>query len=453
MIELGGAPKKPFFVRKFEAEREVMGLSIVIAAATCLAMIAAVLFFPKVNIGRISLSSYWVVTVVGATLLLLLGAVDIGTVGASLVADTAINPLKILVLFISMTVLSIFLDEIGFFRYLASVTLRKAGHSQMRLFLILYITVSVLTVFTSNDIIILSFTPFICYFAKNAHVSPIPYLAAEFVAANTWSMELIIGNPTNIYLVTAAGGNFVSYVAIMMIPTLVSGLVAFLCLYLLFRKKLSKPMEATPEDVKIEDRFSLIVGLAHLGVCTLLLAIGSYIGLDMWLVSLVSALSLLTITVILSVIRKEAPIHTKACLKRAPWELIPFVLSMFVVVEALHINGVTDFIYGMLSGSASVWTYGITSFLSANLINNIPMSVLYSSILSGGATEAAVYATVVGSNLGACLTPIGALAGVMWSSILKEHHLKFSYADFLKIGTTVAVPSLIAALGTLSLVF
>ena len=453
MIELGGAPKKPFFVRKFEEEREVMGLSIVIAAATCLAMIAAVLFFPKVNIGRISLSPYWVVTAVGATLLLLLGAVDIGTVGASLVADTAINPLKILVLFISMTVLSIFLDEIGFFRYLASVTLRKAGHSQIRLFLILYITVSVLTVFTSNDIIILSFTPFICYFAKNAHVSPIPYLAAEFVAANTWSMELIIGNPTNIYLVTAAGGNFVSYVAIMMIPTLVSGLVAFLCLYLLFRKKLSQPMEAMPEDVKIEDRFSLIVGLAHLGVCTLLLAIGSYIGLDMWLVSLVSALSLLTITVILSVIRKEAPIHTKACLKRAPWELIPFVLSMFVVVEALHINGVTDFIYGMLSGSASVWTYGITSFLSANLINNIPMSVLYSAILSGGATEAAVYATVVGSNLGACLTPIGALAGVMWSSILKEHHLKFSYADFLKIGTTVAVPSLIAALGTLSLVF
>ena len=453
MIELGGAPKKPFFVRKFEAEREVMGLSIVIAAATCLAMIAAVLFFPKVNIGRISLSSYWVVTAVGATLLLLLGAVDIGTVGASLVADTAINPLKILVLFISMTVLSIFLDEIGFFRYLASVTLRKAGHSQIRLFLILYITVSVLTVFTSNDIIILSFTPFICYFAKNAHVSPIPYLAAEFVAANTWSMELIIGNPTNIYLVTATGGNFVSYVAIMMIPTLVSGLVAFLCLYLLFRKKLSQPMEAMPEDVKIEDRFSLFVGLVHLGACTLLLAIGSYIGLDMWLVSLISALSLLTFTVILSVIRKEAPIHTKACLKRAPWELIPFILSMFVVVEALHTNGVTDFIYGMLSGSASVWSYGITSFLSANLINNIPMSVLYSAILSGGASSAAVYATVIGSNLGACLTPIGALAGIMWSSILKEHHLKFSYADFLKIGTTVAVPSLIAALGTLSLVF
>ena len=430
-----------------------MELSILIAAATCMAMIAAVLFFPKMNIGKLSLGSYWVVTVVGALLLLLLGAVDVKSVGAALVADTAINPLKILVLFISMTVLSIFLDEIGFFRYLASVTLHRAGHSQMRLFLILYATVSVLTVFTSNDIIILSFTPFICYFAKNAHISPIPYLAAEFVAANTWSMELIIGNPTNIYLVTAAGGNFVSYLAIMMIPTLVSGLVAFGCLYLLFRKKLSEPIEATPEDIKIEDRLSLAVGLAHLGVCTVLLAVGSYIGLDMWIVSLVAALSLLTFATILSLVRKEAPKHAMASLKRAPWELIPFILSMFVVVESLNANGVTDFVYGVLNSSASVWTYGITSFLSANLINNIPMSVLYSAILSGGATEAAVYATVVGSNLGACLTPIGALAGIMWSSILKEHHLKFGYTDFLKIGTTVAVPSLIAALGTLSLVF
>ena len=430
-----------------------MLLSIIISGATCLAMILAVLFYPKIKIGRLSLSSYWVVTLVGALILLITKNVDLHGVADALLADTAINPIKILVLFISMTLLSIYLDELGFFRYLASVTLHRAGSSQTRLFFILYVTVSVLTVFTSNDIIILSFTPFICYFAKNARISPMPYLAAEFVAANTWSMALIIGNPTNIYLVTAAGGDFVSYVAIMMIPTLVSGLVAFGCLYLLFRKKLSEPIEATPEDIKIEDRLSLTVGLVHLGVCTVLLAIGSYIGLDMWLVSLVSALSLLTFSVVLSVVRKEKLTHTKACLKRAPWELIPFILSMFVVVEALHTNGVTDLVYGILNGSASVWTYGITSFLSANLINNIPMSVLYSAILSGGATEAAVYATVVGSNLGACLTPIGALAGIMWSSILKEHHLKFGYADFLKIGTTVAVPSLIAALGTLSLVF
>ena len=430
-----------------------MTLSIIISAATCVAMILAVLFYPKINIGRISLSSYWVVTLVGAILLLATGAAELPDVISALLADTAINPLKILVLFISMTLLSIYLDELGFFRYLASTTLRRAGCSQMHLFFILYVTVSVLTVFTSNDIIILSFTPFICYFAKSANISPMPYLAAEFVAANTWSMALIIGNPTNIYLVTAAGGDFISYLVTMLFPTLISGTIAFFCLYFAFHKKLSQPIEATPEEIRLDDRLSLLVGIIHLAVCTILLAIGSYIGLQMWLVALVSALSLLTFTIIISFVRKEAPVHTVASLKRAPWELIPFIISMFVVVESLHVNGVTDHLFHLLDTSAPIWSYGMTSFFAANLINNIPMSVLYSAILSGGAGEAAVYATVVGSNLGACLSPIGALAGIMWSSILKKHGLKFGYFDFLKIGITIAIPALIAALAMLDLMF
>ena len=454
MIQFVGALEERFGRAIFSVfEGRIMLLSIIISGVTCLAMILAVLFYPKINIGRVSLGSYWVVTALGAILLLLTGAVDPRSVLDALLADTAINPLKILVLFISMTLLSIYLDELGFFHYLASATLKRAGCSQSRLFFILYITVSVLTVFTSNDIIILSFTPFICYFAKNAHISPLPYLAAEFVAANTWSMALIIGNPTNIYLVTAAGGDFVSYLVTMLFPTLVSGTVAFFCLHLAFHKKLSQPIDAQPEEVKIDDHLSLLVGIIHLAVCTVLLAVGSYIGLQMWLVALVSALSLLIFTVVLSLVRKEAPVHTVASLRRAPWELIPFILSMFVVVESLHTNGVTDYLFGFLNTSAPVWSYGISSFFAANLINNIPMSVLYSAILSGGAGEAAIYATVVGSNLGACLSPIGALAGIMWSSILKKHNLKFGYFDFLKIGITIALPALVAALGVLHFMF
>ena len=134
-----------------------MLFAIIIAAVTCLTMIAAVLFFPTVKIKRLSLASYWIVTLIGACVLLLSQVVDVKAIGAAIVADNAINPLKILVLFISMTILSIFLDELGFFRFLASCALRRAGSSQARLFIMLYATVSVLTVFTSNDIIILSF--------------------------------------------------------------------------------------------------------------------------------------------------------------------------------------------------------------------------------------------------------------------------------------------------------
>ncbi len=422
--------------------------TIIICAVTCMLMISAVLFYPKIKIKKVSIDSYWVVTALGALLLLGSGLAKLSTVGAALIADTAINPLKILVLFISMTVLSIFLDELGFFKYLANVTLKRAGTSQLKLFLLLYLTVSVLTVFTSNDIIILSFTPFICYFAKNAKISPLPYLAAEFVAANTWSMALIIGNPTNIYLATAAEIGFMDYVKVMFLPTLASGSVAFLFLFLLFRKKLSAPISGQADEIKITDRLSLWVGVAHLAVTTLLMAVGSYINLEMWLISLCAVISLSVWSLIISAVRRCGPRTLGASLRRAPWELIPFILSMFVMIISLDSAGVTAWLAGGLGTDYAVWKYGVASFLSANVINNIPMSVLFSSVLSivEGDKLRAIYATVVGSNLGACLTPIGALAGIMWSTILRTHDLKFGYLQFLKIGLTVAIPSLFTAL-------
>ena len=430
-----------------------MFFAIFVSVLTCIAMITAVLFYPKIKLGKFSVPSYWCVTLLGAITILFLGTVDVKAVGAAMVADNAINPLKILVLFISMTILSIFLDELGFFRYLANCALRRAGNSQVKLFVTLYVTVSILTVFTSNDIIILSFTPFICYFAKNARIDPLPYLAAEFVAANTWSMALIIGNPTNIYLVTAMGGDFVSYATVMFLPTIAAGLISCLCLFLLFRKKLSDPIQASCEDAKIQDKLLLWIGVIHLAVCTLILAIGSYIGIEMWLVSFLSVISLFVCNIIVAVVRRQKASVLVACLKRAPWDLIPFVISMFVVVESLRITGVTNEICKLLGDSQPVWKYGFASFFTSNLINNIPMSVLFSSILANAPSNAeAIYATVVGSNLGACFTPIGALAGIMWSSILGEHNLKFGYVDFLKIGVTVAIPALLAALDVIALV-
>lgn len=424
--------------------------SIVICAVTCVAMIVLILVKPSVKIGKISIDTYWVVALVGAVVLLASGIANAKEVGKALIADTAINPLKILVLFISMTILSIYLDELGFFSYLANVTLKHAKTSQFKLFLYLYLIVSVLTVFTSNDVIILSFTPFICYFAKNARVNPVPYLAAEFVAANTWSMTLIIGNPTNIYLATAYGVNFLEYVKVMALPTLGAGITAFLMLFLMFRKQLKTPINGEPEAAVIKDKINLIIGLVLLGVCTVMLAVGSYVGVEMWIVSLSAAVCLFVAIGISSLARKQKPIELAKCLKRAPWQLIPFVLSMFVLIIGLAQNGVTEGLAKVLGdGEATVFKYGYSSFLVANVINNIPMSVLFSSIIESVSAEfamPAVYAAIIGSNVGAFLTPIGALAGIMWSSILKEHGLKFGYTSFLKIGVSVAIPAISAAL-------
>ncbi len=425
-------------------------VNIIVFAVTCAAMILCVLFFPKLTVGKLHIATYWMVALLGAAVLLACGQTDVVALGRSLIADTAVNPLKILVLFLSMTILSVFLDELGFFRFLASVILRHSHGGQKRLFFSLYFTVSILTVFTSNDVIVLSFTPFICYFGKNAKIDPMPYLAAEFVGANTWSMALLIGNPTNIYLATAYGVDFISYLGVSILPTVAAGGVSLLALWLLFRKRLKAPILGRAKREIVGDKLCLGVGVFHLAVCTVLLAIGSYIGIEMWIVALCSAGSLFLFTLVISAFRRQKPRVLGGCLRRAPWQLVPFLLSMFVMTEALNMQGTTAEIGNFLGMDLAVLKYGALSFVASNLINNIPMSVFFSSMIgAAGAGEGAMYATVVGSNLGAFFTPIGALAGLMFSSILAEHEIKFGYLDFLRLGVTVALPALAAALGTL----
>ena len=433
-----------------------MIFSVCVCFLTCVLMLVGVLKFPKISIGIMYADSYWVITLLGALLLIFTGQTEFSHIWQSLTADTAINPIKILTLFISMTILSIYLDELGLFSFLAGWVLGRAKTSQKKLFIYLYLIVSVLTVFTSNDVIILSFTPFICYFAKNAKINPIPYLAAEFIAANTWSMALIIGNPTNIYLASAYGIGFAEYTKMMILPTLAAGACAFLMLYLTFSRMLKAPMQNEAKEYRISDPLCLYIGVSHLALCTVTLAISSYVGIEMWLVSLFAVISLFVCISIVSVIRRKRPTTLATSLRRAPWQLIPFILSMFIMIVVLSEHGVTSYISEALGEKFTVFGYGFASFFSANVINNIPMSVLFCSVIENVAPALqtkAVYATVIGSNIGAFLTPIGALAGIMWSSILSLRGASFSYRDFLRMGVTIAIPTMTVSLFVLSLLF
>ena len=197
-----------------------------------------------------------------------------------------------------MAFLSIYLDKLGFFHYIANLAAMKFKKSQISLFLALFILISILTVFTSNDIIILTFTPFICYFCKNTKINPIPYLIGEFFAANTLSMTLIIGNPTNIYIASNAGITFMEYFSKMFIIGILTSVLLCLILLLLFKKQLKQPIVAIEQESNIKSKFLLIVGLIHLICCTVIMAISNYINIPMYLVSLGFAISLIIITLI-----------------------------------------------------------------------------------------------------------------------------------------------------------
>ncbi|MDD4005612.1 MAG: hypothetical protein PHD98_00390, partial [Bacilli bacterium] len=107
-----------------------MAWTIALSLLTCLIMIGASLFKPDIKVRKLSINTYWLIPLIGASFLLASGLISFPEIFSGLTANSAINPLKILALFLSMTMMSVFLDEVGFFRFLASVALKRAKSSQ-----------------------------------------------------------------------------------------------------------------------------------------------------------------------------------------------------------------------------------------------------------------------------------------------------------------------------------
>ncbi|MEW5802478.1 MAG: SLC13 family permease [bacterium] len=446
---------------------------------TCLLTIYLILRRPYLylRLGRrnLKIESYFLGALLGPLLITTFGVLDYHQVVNGLKGGHGLNPCGILILFLSMVFMSIFLDITGFFECCARIALKWAGADGKRLFFSLYVVVSLLTVFTSNDIIILTFTPFIYYFATSARIDPKPYLIAEFFAANTWSMMLYIGNPTNILLAAAFGLPFDRYFKWMVFPTLAAGAINMFGLFALFRKSVSRPIVPVSQTMDpleaLTDKTGALLGLLLLGGCIFALAVAPRLGVAMWVISLAFALALLAVLILrdssVAWLRKDMRAAGNkggsavgSTLRRMPWTVVPFVLSLFITVEALHLYGITSEVglfFKSICGTSSAaygLVYGVSSALSANFLNNIPMSVAFVSIirgLSGKNLLAAALATAAGSNLGANLTPIGALAGIMWMSILHTKDFRISFKEFMRYGLIITPLTLIACLGILAL--
>lgn len=488
-----------------------MAFTLSVAAITVALMISSIIVKPYVNIRRVKIGLYCAVAVAGAAVLLATGSVSVSEVAQGFTADTAVNPLKILALFLSMTLISVYLGDAGFFTLAAEKVFARSKGGAFKTFIALYFAVSVLTVFTSNDIIVLTFTPPVCIFAKKARVSPLPFLIGEFVAANTWSMALLIGNPTNVYLAGSAGISFFGYMKVMLLPAAAAGLSGLAALIILFRKQLfpaagGKPaplnptgltaLNGTPKETPRADervfektnetapsnetirprgetmrpgdetilrgdetlrrgdgerkarisKVPLAASLVTLVACIIILSVSSFIGAEMWLVCVISAAALTVFLFVYGLFAEKTAARVFHGLKKAPYELIPFVLSMFVIVLALKKTGVTDALSGALVKNAKSdgFLFGTLAALCSNLLNNIPMSVLFEKII-GGKSVYATFGAVIGSNIGAFITPVGALAGIMWTKILNGEGVKLSFGKFALYGTLCAVFALAAA--------
>jgi arsenical pump membrane protein len=375
------------------------------------------------------------------------------------------GPFTDVALFLSITSIAIALDVTGFFDYIAVKFLERVETSGFMIFTGIYVLTSILTLFTSNDILILTLTPFLLVFLKHLRLNPIPFLVAEFFAANILSMGLLVGNPTNIIAGISAGLNFTDYARIMILPALVAGVVSFAMLYAIFRKDICVKCHAKKLPKMKLNPWS-VPALLLLAGAIASMALFSSSELLLWHIAVLWALLTLAVFALpqLIIILKNGKKLRQSYLyemeTKMPWEIIPFVFGFFVLIEAFEINGITyqigTFLSGALSSSlvASVFGIGLLSTFAANIFNNIPMTVFFSGLVHNFTANAAgaTYALIMGSNLGANLTPIGALAGIMWMKILRHRGVRITFTQFLGYGLKVTLVTALATLAAICIV-
>ena len=115
-------------------------------------------------------------------------------------------------------------------------------------------------------------------------------------------------------------------------------------------------------------------------------------------------------------------------------------------------DGITESIAEQFDNRYSLLSFGTLSAGASNLMNNLPMSMFFVGILSSVSEPnltPAVFATIIGSNMGSMLTPVASMSAMMWLSIVKHKNVNFRFKDFVKKGVVLFLPTLAAALAGL----
>jgi len=415
--------------------------------------------------------------------LLILQIVDIETIRLGILGDGQLQPWEIIVIFFSAVYVSISTDITGFFDFLAYKITKKAKGNGYKLFLLIYIFTCVITVFTSNDIDILTLTPIIFYLGKHAKINVIPLLFAQFFATNIVSMFFYTGNPTNIIVANSLGLGFLEYTQVMWLPTLIALVVNFVLLFLYFRKSITRKYSLRKKShFKVRNWADAIISATLLVGMLVALGLSDYIHVPIWIITLVSAIVFIFEDICFGIFYKiKERTLTKVqlqkgedvygipedkneffiAIRRVPWKILPFIVVLFVFVQGLSQYGVVDYLAYVISSfstslASGIAINGFAGIVLANIINNQPMTILFSSILTSDSFivsdlvfQGSAYAVVIASNIAASVTIVGALAGIMWKKILGVKGLKISYLDFLKVGLTITPIVFISTLITL----
>jgi len=385
--------------------------------------------------------------VIGAVVALFLGVVNFTDVieVTSIVWDATLA-------FIGIIILSMVLDEIGFFEYLALKMARLSGGSGHLMFVYILLLGALVAALFANDGAALILTPIVLAKMKHLKMKPtaiFAFLMAGGFIGDSASSPLVISNLTNIVTAGYFDIGFWEYTKTMFLPNLLAIIASLVVLWLYFRKDIPKHLDvqnlATPESV-IKNHTMFKLSWWFLGLLMIGYFIGDYFNLPVSLFALGGALIFLSIA---NHYKATKPIMT---IKAAPWQVVWFSIGLYVVVYGLKNAGLTSYLATViqdLSEMGSTVAVIGTGFLSAGLssiMNNMPTIMIMDIAIDEAGQEALAYANILGSNLGPKMTPIGSLATLLWLHVLAQKGVKIGWWEYMKVGLVITPPVLFVAL-------
>ncbi|HGV3503447.1 TPA: arsenic transporter [Providencia stuartii] len=359
--------------------------------------------------------------------------------------------------FVAVIIISLLLDESGFFEWAALHVAKWGGGKGRLLFSYIVLLGAMVAALFANDGAALILTPIVIAmllalgFNKGTTLAFV--MAAGFIA-DTASLPLIVSNLVNIVSADFFNIGFTEYASIMVPVDIAAIIVTLAMLHWFFRKDIPKQYDITKlsePTLAIKDMTTFRAGWLVL----VLLLIGFFVLEPLGIpVSAIAAIGALILWVIAA---RGHTINTKKVLRSAPWQIVIFSLGMYLVVYGLRNAGLTDYLSESLNYLADkgLWvaTLGtgfITAFLSS-IMNNMPTVLIGALSIEGSEAtgliqQAMVYANVIGADLGPKITPIGSLATLLWLHVLSQKNMTITWGYYFKTGIIMTIPVLIVTL-------